>query len=71
MQDGPVPLVGAHEIRDMLGVSRQRVYELATRPDFPKPVAQLAQGNVWVLADVQAWISVHRAGKGRGEAGRP
>jgi len=70
MQDGPNSLVGAHEIRDMLGVSRQRVYQLATRSDFPKPIAELAQGKVWVLADIQAWISVYRAGQGRGGASR-
>jgi len=70
MKDGPVPLVGAHEIRDMLGVSRQRVQQLATRSDFPQPAAELAQGKVWVLADIQAWISVYRAGQGGGGAGR-
>ena len=66
MQDESVPLVGAHEIRAMLGVSRQRVQQLATRPDFPRPFAELAQGKVWVLADIQAWISVYRAGQRRG-----
>ena len=66
MQHGPLPLVGAHEIRGMLGLSRQRVQQLAARSDFPRPVAELAQGKVWVLADIEAWISVHRAGRGRG-----
>ena len=69
MHDGPVPLVGAHEIRGMLGVSRQRVQQLATRSDFPRPVAELAQGKVWVRADIEAWISVYRAGPGRGRPG--
>ena len=44
----------------MLGVSRQRVYQLAGQPTFPKPVATLAQGKIWLIADVEAWISVHR-----------
>jgi predicted DNA-binding transcriptional regulator AlpA len=70
MQHRPIPLVGAHEIRGMLGVSRQRAYELAMRSDFPRPVAELAQGKVWVLADVEAWIRVYRAGQGRAGAGR-
>ena len=52
--------VGAHEIRDMLGVSRQRVYQLAGQPGFPKPVANLAQGKIWLVADIEIWISVHR-----------
>jgi prophage regulatory protein len=60
MDGDPVHLVGAHEIRDLLGVSRQRVYQLAARPDFPAPVAKLAQGNIWALEDVEAWIKVQR-----------
>jgi predicted DNA-binding transcriptional regulator AlpA len=55
----------------MLGVSRQRVQQLAARSDFPQPVAELAQGKVWVLADIEAWIGVYRVGQGRGGAGRP
>jgi prophage regulatory protein len=55
-------LVGAHEIRVRLGgVSRQRAYQLTSRADFPKPVADLAQGKVWLAADVDAWMSVHRS----------
>ena len=63
MQDGPFLLVGAHEIRDLLGVSRQRVYQLAKRSDFPEPVAELAQGKVWAPADLEAWIGCYRASK--------
>ena len=62
MDDGSLRLVGAHEIRDLLGVSRQRVYQLAGRPDFPKPVAKLAQGKIWALGDIEAWIAAHRTG---------
>ena len=51
------PLVGAHEIRALLGnVTRQRIYQLTTRRDFPDPVANLSQGKVWREADVKAWI---------------
>lgn len=54
-------IVGAHEIRVRLaGVSRQRVYQITSRPDFPKPVADLAQGKVWLADDVEAWIATHR-----------
>jgi predicted DNA-binding transcriptional regulator AlpA len=59
--DGDFPrLVGAHEIRSMLGVSRQRVYQLAARPDFPKPIAHLAQGKVWSVDDIEAWMESRR-----------
>jgi predicted DNA-binding transcriptional regulator AlpA len=53
-------LVGAHEIRGLLGVSRQRIYQLAARSDFPRPVATLAQGKIWALDDIEAWIATHR-----------
>jgi prophage regulatory protein len=54
-------LLGAHEIRVRLGgISRQRVYQLTSRRDFPKPVADLAQGKIWLAADVEAWIAMRR-----------
>ena len=54
-------LVGTHEIRVLLGeISRQRVYQLTTRADFPAPVAELAQGKVWRADDVDTWISTRR-----------
>ncbi len=54
-------LVGTQEIRVMLGgVSRQRVYQITSRKDFPKPVATLAQGKVWRRADVERWIRERR-----------
>lgn len=70
MKHGSLRLVGAHEIRRLLGVSRQRVYQLATRSDFPRPIAELAQGKIWLLADIEAWIGVHRAGTGADRANR-
>lgn len=48
-------LVGAQEIARMLGVSRQRVTQLAARPDFPAPVVVLAMGKVWHTEEVAAW----------------
>lgn len=48
-------LVGAQEIARLLGVSRQRVYQLVTRPDFPDPVVTLAMGNVWSREAVEQW----------------
>ncbi|MBQ1027802.1 AlpA family transcriptional regulator [Micromonospora sp. C95] len=55
-------LVGSAEIRIMLGgVSRQRVYQITTRRDFPEPVAQLSMGNVWLAEDVERWIAERRA----------
>ena len=57
----PIRLMGAHEIRIRLGgVSRQRAYQITSRSDFPKPLADLAQGKVWLADDVEAWMKVHR-----------
>lgn len=48
-------LVGAAEVAEILGVSRQRVTQLTARPDFPAPVAVLAMGKVWARDDVERW----------------
>jgi prophage regulatory protein len=54
-------ILGAHEIRMLLGgVSRQRAYQITSRPDFPEPVADLAQGKVWLADDVDRWLETHR-----------
>jgi len=56
----PVPLAGIEEIVDLLvKISRDRVRELTFRSDFPKPEAELAQGDIWLRDDVEAWIHEH------------
>ena len=47
--------MGSHEIRVMLGVTRQRVNQLVNQKGFPDPVARLAQGQVWRRRDVERW----------------
>ncbi|MEV4642916.1 DNA-binding protein [Actinoplanes sp. NPDC049548] len=61
MGSRPVRLMGAHEIRIRLGVTRQRTYQITSQLDFPRPVADLAQGKVWLAEDVEAWIAAHRS----------
>ena len=57
----PVRLVGAHVILIRLGgVSRQRAYQITSRAEFPKPVADLAQGKTWRTRNVDHWIRLHR-----------
>jgi prophage regulatory protein len=59
-------LVGTQEIRVRLGgVSRQRVYQLTRRADFSQPVAELAQGSVWLAEDVDRWIASRRTRPGQ------
>jgi prophage regulatory protein len=48
-------LMGTSEIAELLGVTNQRVDQLARRADFPEPVAVLAAGRIWNRADVEAW----------------
>src|SRR5581483_4105656 len=56
----PHHLVGAAEIAEMLGVSRQRVAQLlTTQEDFPKPEVELAGGRVWSRTAIEAWIVAH------------
>jgi predicted DNA-binding transcriptional regulator AlpA len=53
-------VMGAAEIAQRLGVSRQRVQQLVRRPDWPEPIAELTMGKVWRTSDVEAWIREHR-----------
>ncbi|MEU8238935.1 DNA-binding protein [Actinoplanes missouriensis] len=56
--------MGTHEIGVRLGgVSRQRVYQITNRPNFPRPIADLAQGRVWLAADIERWIATYRKKK--------
>lgn len=60
--------VGAAEIGEMLGgVSRQRVYQIVSRPDFPAAVHEFRMGKIWRTADVEEWIREHRADRGSAE----
>lgn len=56
-------LVSAAEIADMLGVSIQRVHQLAERDDFPEPVAEVTAKRirVWETAAVKAWERQRRS----------
>ena len=60
-------LCGPAEIAELLGVSRQRVHQLAARKGFPKPVAVLAAGRIWRRADILAW----QAQEGRNDSDEP
>jgi len=44
----------------MLGVSKQRVVQLAHHEDFPVPVADLASGRIWNLEAVTGWARMVR-----------
>ncbi|MEV1013738.1 DNA-binding protein [Micromonospora sp. NPDC049801] len=62
-------LMGAREIEDRLGVSRQRVHQLMAQPNWPKPYDVLAMGKVWRIEDVEEWIRENRPALHDAEAG--
>ncbi len=64
-------MVGVAEVAALLGVSRQRVAQIAgDYPDFPAPEAELAAGRVWSREAVEAWLATHPERKsGRREGG--
>ncbi|MFI5933365.1 helix-turn-helix transcriptional regulator [Actinoplanes sp. NPDC051494] len=57
-------LAGARELKTLLGVSQQRVYQLTKLRGFPDPVAELAQGRIWLAGEVRTWIVQRRAARG-------
>ncbi len=57
----PLDLVSTAEIARMLGLTRQRVQQLAKTEGFPPPAATLSMGSVWHTADIRAWA--HRTGR--------
>jgi predicted DNA-binding transcriptional regulator AlpA len=61
----PMELVGAVEIAELLGVSRARVHQLASRKEFPKPVATLAMGSIWRKRDIERWAETWPRRPGR------
>lgn len=52
--------MGVAEIRRRIGMSRQRVQQLAEEPGFPEPYDHLLMGRVWRTEDVEAWIRRYR-----------
>ncbi len=47
--------VGVSEAAELLGVSKQRAWTLARRPDFPPPVKVLKATPVWLKRSITAW----------------
>jgi predicted DNA-binding transcriptional regulator AlpA len=52
---GPAaPYVGSHELARFLGVSRQRISQLALQDRLP-PSLKLTLGRVWKIEDILEW----------------
>ena len=53
----PGGLLGATDVARLLGVSRQRLYQLAERSGFPLPADRLARGALWRREDIEAFAA--------------
>lgn len=56
-------LLGVKEAAELAGKDRANfLRDLASRPDFPKPVARLASGQLWLSVDVVRYLRNHANG---------
>lgn len=71
-------LVGVKEAAELAGKDRANfLRDLASRPDFPEPVARLASGQLWLSRDVERYLQARSSGsdlpagttRAQGEAG--
>lgn len=54
-------VVGISEIAMRAGVQKPAVQNWRTRyPEFPKPLAELVVGPVWLWEDVEVWLKATR-----------
>jgi prophage regulatory protein len=56
-------LVTGAEVARRLKLSRERVRQLAQRPDFPEPLGRVGQAVVWRWPDVDEWARQREAAK--------
>jgi hypothetical protein len=49
-------LVGAAEIGEMAGVSRQRADQWTSSSDFPPPAVKTKTGRLWIRVSVSRWL---------------
>lgn len=58
-------LVAVADIADILGVSRQQAYRLASREGFPTPALTPRTGPLWTRAAVESWNERTERHRGR------
>lgn len=62
-------LIGLTEIKDLLAeyprfgheVTKQYVFTLSKREDFPQPILDLAMGRMWLASDIVKWVDHYYA----------
>lgn len=56
-------LLGVKEAAELAGKDRANfLRDFASRPDFPKPVARVASGQLWLSKDVERYLERHQSG---------
>lgn len=70
---GTPQLASAADVATILGVTRQRVHQLATEhPRFPAAYARLATGPIWTVPTIEHFRDIWEPGRRRvAAAGRP
>jgi hypothetical protein len=58
-------LVSVPEAAEILGVSPQRVHELASSPGFPEPMYELRTGRLWLQSAVSTYAERRQRKPGR------
>lgn len=58
-------IVGASDVADILGVTRQRVHQLAQTAGFPAPIARIKMGPLWDGAAIVTFASRWQRKPGR------
>jgi hypothetical protein len=65
VSDAPLVFVGVGEAAAILGVSKQRVFQLRkANLDFPEPYQVLAATPIWTLRDVERFARTRRTKPG-------
>lgn len=64
----PGSVLGAADVAELLGVTRQRVSQLRADPTFPRTGIGYGRVGLWHRAGIECWAAAHRPG--RPEAGR-
>lgn len=54
-------LVGVKEAAALAGKNRANfLRDLASQPDFPRPVARIASGQIWLSRDIEQYLKTHQ-----------
>lgn len=57
---GQLRLMGPGEAADCMGVTTQRLHTLRKRAEFPRPVADLACGPIWLARDIEQFQATRK-----------